>query len=590
MKNKQTVLAAFVALALQPTFASTLDNLDGKNYIATWDKGQVVDVKVSGLAGDGKDNLTTRNEYPTYYRPNPVIATEFANLPAGSTYELALPSEILTMKNGEAVTLDLPDGHYSYVKDNEYRFADGSYSFVGAENGDTNFRMVMTTDLNGVVTGQVTTPGGNTYLLAGTQDHTTLVDVAAAGLQLPALGPFDELNVKGHIMADASQVVKPVTSAAQPNYLAKTTDGYTVLVYPNPDPVVTTYTVTDTSGYRTTFQRTVSYGTPFVAPGYGTSADLRIMSVYQNQQIMAGLFFLNPAANSGITKNLAYPIRALTTTYPYVPMISLPVTKDVMISTTAPTPPPVVVTNPTSPPPTPTSGTAPVVDILALYTPNFATAGPTTRINYLTTLANQSLKDSNINLQIRVVGMLPTNYQEAVSASQQLSALTGGAGEFADKRVQALRDQYGADLVTIFRPLRVSTQGNCGIAWIAPPAGNKGYGFNLVSDGTDGAYYCQDITFIHEVGHNLGQAHDRANAGATGGAHPYSYAWNVNNVFGTIMAYPGPRVNKFSGPNLTCPGNQPCGYPETDTARQSDQVKSIGIVGPNVSNYLPKKM
>src|SRR5436190_1143908 len=65
-------------------------------------------------------------------------------------------------------------------------------------------------------------------------------------------------------------------------------------------------------------------------------------------------------------------------------------------------------------------------------------------------------------------------------------------------------------------------------------------------------------TFAHELGHNMGCAHDRQNS-SSGGAFPYSYGYRFtgddNNVYRDIMAYaPGTRIANFSNPNVTYQG------------------------------------
>jgi hypothetical protein len=100
--------------------------------------------------------------------------------------------------------------------------------------------------------------------------------------------------------------------------------------------------------------------------------------------------------------------------------------------------------------------------------------------------------------------------------------------------------------------------------------------------------YCAINTFTHEIGHSLGLVHDREYSDDNTGAFSYSYAWGVEGSFGTIMSYKSPVVMYFSSPLLAhkC-ANGPCGYAETDTARSSDQVKSVNLTSSSVVNFMP---
>ena len=64
-----------------------------------------------------------------------------------------------------------------------------------------------------------------------------------------------------------------------------------------------------------------------------------------------------------------------------------------------------------------------------------------------------------------------------------------------------------------------------------------------------------NYSFGHELGHNMGLAHD-AFAGGGPGAYPYAYGYvDVPNLFRTIMAYNCssgcPRINWWSNPAKT---------------------------------------
>jgi hypothetical protein len=239
------------------------------------------------------------------------------------------------------------------------------------------------------------------------------------------------------------------------------------------------------------------------------------------------------------------------------------------------------------------TSTGPVVDLMMLYTTVNQTADyAKQRIALLTTATNQAYKDSGINMTLRVVYTESTAYSESVSNSQALDDLANDRNLFAG--VSAKRVQYGADLVFLFRPLYAQTHGSCGTTYLEFANGNpanKWLGYGTIGDGSSKdamtGYYCAMNTYTHEIGHSLGLVHDREYSNASG-VFNYSYAWGNQGSFGTIMSYKQPVVMYFSAPALTtqCKG-QACGYPETDSARSSDQAKSVNYTAPIVANFMP---
>lgn len=245
---------------------------------------------------------------------------------------------------------------------------------------------------------------------------------------------------------------------------------------------------------------------------------------------------------------------------------------------------------------TPTVGAAAnsVIDVMVIYTTASQTADyAKQRIQYLIDATNKAYKDSGINTSLRLVHARPSKYVETNDNTQALYDLTADNGAFAG--IAAARNQYGADLVIFLRPLYIKSTPNCGVAFIGFANGgqaNANYGYGVVSDGYSKepgtASYCRTATFAHEVGHLQGNVHDREFAGATQGRFDYSYAWGINNKFGSVMSYYGPSVMLFSTPNLPtqCNGS-PCGF-AAGTPKSSDQAKTINVTAPIISGYRAK--
>ena len=234
------------------------------------------------------------------------------------------------------------------------------------------------------------------------------------------------------------------------------------------------------------------------------------------------------------------------------------------------------------------SGT--VVDLMVLYTTKKQSAAyAKQRIRYLVAVTNQAYSDSGINMSLRLVHTRKTSYVEHNANATALSDLAASRG--ALKGTASLRNKYGADLVMLFRPLYAQTAGSCGTTYVGFAYGGNGvpeYGYGTIGDGSSkdalSGYYCGPNTFAHEIGHSLGNVHDRENS-TFSGKFPYSYAWGIRNVFGTIMSTYGPPIMLFSNPNLAanCAGT-PCGYPTTD-ANASDQAATTNYTGPIVGSY-----
>ncbi len=215
------------------------------------------------------------------------------------------------------------------------------------------------------------------------------------------------------------------------------------------------------------------------------------------------------------------------------------------------------------------------IDVLVVYTAAVRNAvGGDAQAQ---TLAQQSIDATNtayinsrIRQRVRLVGAQLTALVETGSFSTELSNLR------ADPATASARDAVGADLVAM---LTTSTAA-CGIGYLMSALpGTPANGYSVT------ARTCAvgNLSFAHELGHNMGSHHNPENGGTA--IFPYSYGHYVNGSYRTVMSYVDPctsgctRVAYFSNPNLIFNG-QPTGL---DNAR--DNARSINNTADAISNY-----
>lgn len=256
------------------------------------------------------------------------------------------------------------------------------------------------------------------------------------------------------------------------------------------------------------------------------------------------------------------------------------------------------------------------INVMVAYTPGFVTelgsqSLALTRIQNLVDTTNQAYINSGVNQQIQLVNTVEVNYPDNTANQSALDDVTGIDEKGNPVTIPAslqgiagLRVQYSADLVTLIRSFDYTTQGNCGVGWLiggnqAPivPSQSYVYGYNVVSDGTSSGYYCLDTTFAHELGHNMGNAHDRADAtdpdGAPlSGAYPYSYGYlgtgSNGTGFSTIMAYGtsgDTPLATFSNPNISTCLNSPCGVAD-NASNSADNAHSMNNTASLIAQFM----
>lgn len=248
------------------------------------------------------------------------------------------------------------------------------------------------------------------------------------------------------------------------------------------------------------------------------------------------------------------------------------------------------------------AASTPTVDLALGYTAGFASSlggqsQAVTRLTHLVAVTNQAYRNSQLGAQLRLVRALQVSYPDNTSNDTALNELTGTDGSASVpipaslQPLRQARDQYGADLVSLVRKFNDPENDGCGLAWLI--GGNGAgittsvapYGYSVVSDGSDGGFFCRTETLAHELGHNMGQNHNVEDSGGDSGAHPYSYGYREASATGfyTIMAYRGGDsqypVSYFANPNVTVDGRP------TGMANTSDNVRSMVQTMPIIAQF-----
>jgi hypothetical protein len=231
------------------------------------------------------------------------------------------------------------------------------------------------------------------------------------------------------------------------------------------------------------------------------------------------------------------------------------------------------------------------IDVMVVYTAAARSgAGGTTAMENLIDLAvtetNTGYSNSSVNQRIRLVHTAEVVYDETgFDWSTTLTRLRSTSDGYMDD-MHTCRDTYSADEVVLI----VNDTGYCGIAYVMQTVSTTfaPYAFAVVSRICATGYY----SFAHEMGHNMGSAHDRANASVLG-AYDYSFGYQApDESFRTIMAYNCPggctRVNYWSNPDKTY-GGQSMGVVYTDP-NAADNRRSLNNTAYTVANFRPSPM
>ena len=252
------------------------------------------------------------------------------------------------------------------------------------------------------------------------------------------------------------------------------------------------------------------------------------------------------------------------------------------------------------------------IDVAVFYTPAARQAeGGTAVIEALVDLlvaeTNQAYADSGVQQRLALVLRGETQYVESASPSLDLGRLRHPADNRMDE-VHLARNRFGADLVHLIGSWDTQATNTCGIANIMREVSTafSRWAFGLTER------RCGSRTFAHELGHNMGLAHDRYvecdGDRCAGAAYPYGYGYVNQRAFEagapesarwrTIMAYNRQCRNegdfncerplRFSNPRQTYRGD-PLGVPgdaaSGSVTGPSDAVRALDGARSTVENF-----
>ncbi len=228
-----------------------------------------------------------------------------------------------------------------------------------------------------------------------------------------------------------------------------------------------------------------------------------------------------------------------------------------------------------------------VIDLMIVYTPAALTyAGGTAGINNVIaqamTRAQASMDNSGIPVTFRLVHSAQVTYTESGNSNTDISRLQNTSDGYMDE-VHTWRDTYGADIVHLL----TTANDTGGLGYILnTTSGLPAWAFSL----TRVQQAANTYTVIHEVGHNMGAHHHKAQNVQPGpGLYSYAAGWRWTGTNGSrycsVMTYEAgsyfsdglshTRVGWFSSPSASYQGAATGDAADGDNARCLANVRGV---------------
>ncbi|MCE2880898.1 MAG: M12 family metallo-peptidase [Planctomycetaceae bacterium] len=199
-------------------------------------------------------------------------------------------------------------------------------------------------------------------------------------------------------------------------------------------------------------------------------------------------------------------------------------------------------------------------------------------------LCNESYANTDIDLHARLVGIriVSDTIFQGDNYSTDLARLRNPSDGFFDLGTDS-RAEWGADMIKLMR-VDDPVDGVGGVV---------GLGYTLVSSAStpSNAGFSVDswtasisnLTFVHEIGHNMGCCHAPGDGGGCNDTNDAYYTYSVGNRFTgtsgtqyrTVMAYnPGTRIPYFSSPLVSFDGTL-TGSATRDNRRSINNTRTV---------------